>query len=54
MKQNARPIYNSILGRQVSKSSLLLQITRNFGELGERGLEIFDDFLRDNVVVGKI
>jgi hypothetical protein len=28
---------------------LLLQISRNFGELGEGGLEVVDDFGGDNV-----
>ena len=31
-----------------------LQIRRDFGELGERSLEVFDNFLRDNVGIGEI
>jgi len=29
------------------------QVASNFGELGESGLEIFDDFLSDNIRIGK-
>jgi hypothetical protein len=31
---------------------LPLQIRRDFGELGEGGLEVFDDFLGDDVWIG--
>jgi hypothetical protein len=33
---------------------LLLQVRSDFGELSESGLEVFDDFLSDNVRIGKI
>ena len=34
--------------------SLLLHIRGNLGELGEGGLEVFDDFGGDDVWIGKV
>src|SRR5437660_717283 len=36
------------------RRDLLFQVVCDFGELGEGGLEIFDDFLSDNVRIGKV
>ena len=30
------------------------QIVRDFGELGEGGLKVFNDFLRDDVGIGEV
>ncbi len=37
-----------------SHGSLLLQVRRDFGELGESGLEVFDDLGGDDVGIGKV
>ena len=31
-----------------------LQITSDFGELGKGGLQVFDNFLSDNIGIGKV
>ena len=51
-KRCLHPAKSSKRCAQISK--LTFQIGRDFGELGKRGLEVFDDFGGDDVVIGKI
>ena len=38
----------------VQSHNLLFQISCDFGELGERSLKLLDDFLSDNIRIGKV
>jgi hypothetical protein len=51
MQRSLSPISGKRLN-STQKNGLFLQITSDFGELGESGLEVFNDFGGDDVGIG--